>query len=484
MPADWSLGLRLSRHFRRKHGPTLDDATRQALRDLPSVHELIASVRSTNDGIGVSESYLAHLARSVIDAARSEILVGRVELTDNVAAAFLEQFLLLKADGPTRVLNGTGVIIHTNLGRSPVSAATAQAMAVAARNYLPLEVHLDTGLRGGRGHEIDVLLRALTGAQRSIAVNNNAAAILLALTALCDGNKVIVSRGEAVEIGGGFRIPDVMRQSGAVLVEVGTTNRTRIADYEEAIDSETVALLSVHASNFEISGFTEKPALAELSRLAHDHGLLLIEDVGSGCLVDTTQYGLKHEPTLSESIEAGVDVVTASGDKLLGGPQAGLILGTGESVSKIARHPLARAVRIDKTVQAGVAETLRHYLTNEYEDRVPIWWMISRTVEQLDRRVQSWLDALDDSRCRCTSTVSVVGGGSLPGKSQASRGLTLQVDGLGASEITRRLRIGEPPVFARVADEVVIIDARTILPDQDDDLINAIRVQLDGSGGL
>ncbi|MGH6943836.1 MAG: L-seryl-tRNA(Sec) selenium transferase, partial [Geminicoccaceae bacterium] len=306
--------------------PELDASLHQHLRELPSVSELIADT-SSQDGPALEERYLVDTARQVIGAARQSALAGDTTAIRDVKSHYLAAVRFLAASGPQVVINATGVIVHTNLGRAPVSRATAEAMAAAATNYLPLEVELETGERGGRGAEVQRLMAALTGAERAHMVNNNAAAILLTLSALCAGQRVVISRGELVEIGGGFRIPDVLRQSGAELVEVGTTNRTRLADYEQAIDDSTAAILTVHASNFELSGFTTKPALSELAALAHHRGVLLIEDVGSGCLVETERYGLQHEPTLTQSIEAGVDVVTASGDKLLGGPQAGLILG-------------------------------------------------------------------------------------------------------------------------------------------------------------
>jgi L-seryl-tRNA(Ser) seleniumtransferase len=308
-------------------------------------------------------------------------------------------------------------------------------------------------------------------------VNNNAAAVLLMLAATSAGKGVIVSRGEAVEIGGGFRIPDVMRQSGARLVEVGTTNRTYLSDYERAIDDDTAALLRVHASNFAIIGFTAAPSLAELAGLAQVRGVLMLEDVGSGCLLDTERYGLEHEPTLRESIAAGVDVVCASGDKLLGGPQAGIICGRGEVVDRIARHPLARAVRADKTCLAGIAMTLRHYLRGDAPERLPIWWSIARTPDWLEQRAHSWRLGIGNGAMVVRSQ-AVVGGGSLPGKTLPSWSLALDPGERGAEELARALRLGEPHVFPRVADGKVLIDTRTVLPGQDDALVAAIRSAL------
>ena len=418
---------------------------------------------------------IGRVIRDIIDAVREEILSGRRMSRESLDRRIDATLQFLMTDDVKRVINATGVIVHTNLGRSPVSKATADAMSEAAGSYLPLEVRLESGERGGRGEEAQLLLHALTGAEDTLIVNNNAAAILLTLSALCAGKRVLVSRGEAVEIGGGFRIPDVMRQSGADLVEVGTTNRTNLADYADNIDEETAAILTVHASNFEISGFTQKPQLDELADLAHSRGLLLLEDVGSGCLVETIDYGLDHEPTLGESIESGVDVVTASGDKLLGGPQAGLILGSSDSVGRVRRHPLARAVRTDKSVQAGIAATLRHYVRGEQDEEVPIWWMMSRTLPDLQARARSWHASIDSCRCEVVATTSVTGGGSLPGKSLPSAGISLTPRSMGASQLARKLRMSENPVFPRIEEDRVILDARTVLPHQDQALIESVK---------
>lgn len=457
-----------------------DDPARAALRQLPSTDATVQSAKARFN-TPIEDRYLTAVVRQVISATRDEILHGDASSIDRFDSRLEASLSLMTTVGVRTVVNATGVIVHTNLGRSPVSAATAAAMAEAARNYLPLEVRLETGDRGGRGEEVATLMRALTGAESTLAVNNNAAAILLTLSAHCAGRQVIISRGEAVEIGGGFRIPDVLRQSGAHLVEVGTTNRTSLGDYANAVTDDTAAILTVHASNFEISGFTSKPRLAELAGLAHERAVLLIEDVGSGCLVDTEDYGLAHEPTLGESITAGVDVVTASGDKLLGGPQAGLILGSEAAVSVIRRHPLARAVRTDKTIQHGLAATLRHYLRGEQDREVPIWWMMSRTGDELRERARGWLDEIDDDRCALIETTSVTGGGSLPGKSQPSSGIAIHPRGATASDFAARLRTRPEAIFPRVEDDRVIIDARTILPEQDGPLVSGLRAALDSS---
>ena len=446
----------------------------EALRGLPSVDSALRKHGSRLENV-VDAGVLVRIIRDLIDATRADIIAGKLASLPSLDSRIDSTLQLLMNNDVRTVINATGVIIHTNLGRSPVSQETAAAMSAAACNYLPLEVRLGSGERGGRGEEVQILLNALTGAESALVVNNNAAAILLTLSALCRGKRVLISRGEAVEIGGGFRIPDVMRQSGSDLVEVGTTNRTNLADYAENIDEETAAILTVHASNFEISGFTHKPRLADLAALAHNRGILLIEDVGSGCLVETAAYGLDHEPTLEESITAGVDVVTASGDKLLGGPQAGLILGTSVSVDQIRRHPLARAVRTGKSVQAGVAATLRHYVRGEQDEKVPIWWMMSRTVADLRARAASWQADIGSATCEVVETTSVTGGGSLPGKSQPSAGLSIQAPSMSAGDLSRRLRLADRSVFPRIEEDRVILDARTVLPGEDQALIETVR---------
>lgn len=454
----------------------MNEQQRSALRALPSVDALLRDPRVLEAAGSMPAPTIADIARSQQERARAAILTGDATAGEELVHALADELSALTAIEPVVVINGTGVVIQTNLGRAPVSSETAHAMATAAASYLPLETRLATGERGGRGEEVAALFRVLTGAEDALVVNNNAAAVTLVLAALAAGGEVVVSRGEAVEIGGGFRIPDVLRQSGARLVEVGTTNRTYARDYAAAISGDTAALLRVHASNFAILGFTAQPALAELATLARERGVLLIEDVGSGCLLETRDYGLAHEPTLAESIAAGVDVVCASGDKLLGGPQAGIILGRAEVVARVRRHPLARAMRADKTALAGLARTLRHYLLGDATERIPVWWSISRTPEWLRERAGSWRAALGAGEV--IATESVVGGGSLPGKTLPSYGLALEAGGRSAETLARSLRLGEPHVFPRIVDDRVAIDARTVLPEQDAALLAALRTVL------
>ena len=399
-----------------------------ALRNLPSISSILAHPRIRERANGLREDLVASVARAVVDSRRASILDGSaVHVEDDMIDQVITSLDALLRPKLHEVINGTGVIVHTNLGRSPVSDDTARAMVEAAAHYVPLEIDLEAGKRGGRMAEVTRLMELLTGAESTLVVNNNAAAVLLTLSALCLGREVILSRSQAVEIGGGFRVPDVMRQSGARLVEVGTTNRTYARDYDAAITDETAALLTVHWSNFRIIGFTAQPTLEELSALARRHGIHLIEDLGSGSIADTAPYGLMHEPTVGESLAQGVDVVCFSGDKLLGGPQAGIISGSAEVVQRISAHPLARAVRADKSALAGVAATLRHYIHDDFTETIPIWRMISSSVEDLEERCRGWLDQLPDSGAEIAVSQSTVGGGSLPGEALESRAVVFSV---------------------------------------------------------
>jgi L-seryl-tRNA(Ser) seleniumtransferase len=374
------------------------------------------------------------------------------------------------------VINATGVIIHTNLGRAPLSKRARQAMAQISAGYSNLEYDLGAGARGSRYvHAADLLCR-LTGAEDALVVNNNASALLLTLTTLAKEREVLISRGQLVEIGGGFRIPDVMRQSGAQLIEVGTTNRTYVRDYADALHSmKTALILRVHHSNFQLTGFVHEPALAELVGLSDEYAIPVVDDLGSGTLLDTQPYGLAHEPTIQESIAAGASVITASGDKLLGGPQAGLIVGKSDLIAKLRRHPLARAVRVDKTTLAGLQATLLAYLEDKATEEIPVWRMISTPVEALARRTRKWHRALKATGIPLSvvAAESTIGGGSLPGQTLPTRVLALEVSSPDA--LAARLRAAEPPLVARIEDNRLLLDPRTVLPEQDAALIEVMR---------
>jgi L-seryl-tRNA(Ser) seleniumtransferase len=387
------------------------------------------------------------------------------------ARVWLENYL-----APTLqpVINGTGVIVHTNLGRAPLSQAARQAIDAAARGYSTLEYDLASGERGSRTVHAEQLLTRLTHAEAALVVNNNAAAVLLMLTALCQGKEVIISRGQLVEIGGGFRIPDVMAQSGARLVEVGTTNRTHLRDYAHAITENTAAILVAHHSNYKIIGFSSEPALAELAELAHEHNLPLLYDQGSGALLDSSPYGLEPEQTVLDSLTAGADVVAFSGDKLLGGPQAGILVGQQKLVAQLKRHPLARAVRADKLCLAGLSATLTHYLTENALEEIPVWHMIARPLEEIASEADTWAARLQERgiQAEVVDGRSTVGGGSLPGTSLPSRAVAIDLANL--NQFAARLRQEKVPVIGRIQDGRFLIDPRTILKDQVEMLLQSV----------
>ena len=468
------------------------------LRQLPSVdevlrHTLLASIAATS-----ARPLLVECARQTLSVHREQIRSGQASPTLEAIATHVYQLFQQQQRPSLRpVLNATGVIINTNLGRAPLSQESLQAIVEVAQGYANLEYALEEGERGSRHTHVRRLLAELTGAEDALVTNNNAAAVLIVLSALAAGREVIISRGQLVEIGGGFRVPDVLRQSGARLVEVGATNRTRLRDYETAITAETATLLNVHPSNFLISGFTESVPLAALAELAHSRGLLAVTDLGSGCFLETTLFGLAHEPTPQESIAAGADIVCFSGDKLLGGPQAGIILGKRELIGQIARHPLMRAIRIDKLTLAGLETTLRHYQRHEAPERIPIWRMIAASPEALKQRASQWQTQLRNWGI-CAELIdgqSTIGGGSLPGETipttllaiPANTGKSQQSQNGAAPEapphspldaLAARLRVGEPPVVARILRDRLVLDPRTILPEQDDALLAALRAAL------
>ncbi|HEX5503085.1 MAG TPA: L-seryl-tRNA(Sec) selenium transferase, partial [Thermomicrobiales bacterium] len=364
----------------------------------------------------------------------------------------------------------------------------AAAMRDALTRYTPLELDLASGERGGRMAEIAALLAALTGCEAALVVNNNAAATALVLAALAAGRAVLLARGEAVEIGGGFRVPDVMRESGARLVEVGTTNRTYLRDYAAAVGDDTAALLKVHASNFRVVGFTHETTIAELAGLGRQRGLPVLHDLGSGALLDTEEFGLAHEPTVPESVRDGAAVTCFSGDKLLGGPQAGVIVGRRDLVERVARHPLARAVRADKSCLAGVAATLRHYLRGEELQRVPVWRMIATGPDRLRHRAEALRAALarEGIAAHLLAARSAVGGGSLPGQTLPTTALAFDAAQLAARGYTldafaAALRRGEPAVIGRIVDDCYQLDPRTIFPEDDHALLARLRETLGGA---
>ncbi|RMG35662.1 MAG: L-seryl-tRNA(Sec) selenium transferase [Planctomycetota bacterium] len=377
-----------------------------------------------------------------------------------------------------RVINATGVVLHTGLGRAPLSAAAVAAVQSVA-GAANVEFDLQTGTRRTRGFQLTGLLTTLTAAEDALIVNNNAAATLLTLQALCSGREVVISRGQLIEIGGSFRLPEIFELSGAVLREVGTTNRTRVSDYERAIGPQTAAILHVHTSNYRVVGFAETPAIEELVRVAHRHGLLAIDDIGSGCLVDLPAHGLPAEPTFARSIAAGADLVLGSGDKLLGGPQAGIIVGRSRCVQMLRQHPLARCVRIDKLTLAALAATLETYVRGTYAEELPLFRLLLTPQQELLGRAEAIVTqvrALPKVRVAVRRDVAPVGGGSLPGCELPTAVIALRHAVWPAAQLARRLRTGRVRIVPRIADDEVLIDLRSVPPEQDDSIVLALRL--------
>lgn len=457
------------------------------LRLLPSIDELLQSASG--------QQLISQFSRPMtLRAVRASIALARADIRNGAACPSPEALLdtaehLLEIEQRPHlqpVINATGVIINTNLGRAPLSEEALQVMQQVAGGYSNLEYDLETGERGSRHTHVAALLRELTGAEAALVTNNNAAAVLVALSALSAGRQVVISRGQLVEIGGGFRVPDVMRQSGCQLVEVGTTNRTRIGDYAGALNEHTALLLRVHPSNFLITGFTESTPLDALVELASQHNFLVMDDLGSGCLLPSERYGLAHEPTPRESIAAGADVVCFSGDKLLGGPQAGILVGKADVLARIARHPLMRAVRIDKLTLAALEATLRHYQRDEAETHIPVWRMISTQPKHISSRAASWVSKLQAHGipARTQRGESTVGGGSLPGETLPTTLLALDAAHvpLPLEELAKRLRLRRTPLIARIHHDTLLLDPRTVLPEQDKEVVRALVEEMGHAG--
>src|SRR5271154_538038 len=459
------------------------------LRQIPSVDELLAQTRGAALAGRMDRGLVVEVARAVLADLRARI-AGEA----NFSAMALEQGSLeeritaeverILARSVQPVINATGVILHTNLGRAPLAAGVVEEFRRTATQYTNLEYDLEAGARGKRDVHLSRLIERMTGAESAIVVNNCAAAVLVVLAALARGGEVIVSRGELIEIGDGFRIPEIMEQSGAVLREVGTTNRTRIADYENAICEKTRALLRVHPSNFEITGFAEKPSLEELAALSQRVGLPLVEDLGSGCLVDLSGSGIS-EPTVRQSIEAGAGIVMFSGDKLLGGPQAGIIAGKKDLIARVRRHPLFRALRVDKLTIAALEATLGAYLRAAWEE-LPALRMMRLTADELQRRSEEFLAALrpqlprDEVECEIADGHSLAGGGSTPSQTLPTKLLRFASGRHSAAQLEQRLRRAPAgiSVIARVEDDRLVLDLRTVFPDQEPLLIKTLAVAL------
>jgi L-seryl-tRNA(Ser) seleniumtransferase len=455
----------------------------ELFRELPSVDELL---RATEFAALIEEHGSAAVTdsiRSVVTRLREQISSGLLDAArlrlavDGLISAVEAQLRRTLSHSLRPVINATGVILHTNLGRAPLAEQALAHVREAAVSYSNLEFDVEAGERGKRDVHVDRLFQKLlavgggelaSATPSTIIVNNNAASVLLALNTLAEGGEVIVSRGELVEIGGSFRIPDVMAKSGATLREVGTTNRTRLVDYEKAINERTRLLLRVHRSNFEITGFTEQPTVDELVSLARKRGIPLMEDLGSGALVDLGRFGVRGEPTILDSLRAGVDVVTYSGDKLLGGPQAGLLSGRADLIARMRANSLFRALRVDKLTYAALESTLLAYLKHEY-DAIPALRMMGLTKEEIGGRAESVAGRARSSRVKIEiiDGESVIGGGAAPSSVLPTRLLAATCDGFSANELSTGLRKCSPPIISRVEEGRVLLDLRTVFPEQD-----------------
>jgi L-seryl-tRNA(Ser) seleniumtransferase len=464
-----------------------EDARTNRLRSLPSVDELLRTPEAAEIANATGQARALVLAREVCELLRKAILenakvaerlINKETALMEAALRMTELFRSRDREGVVRVINATGVIVHTNLGRSSLSENARRAAAEAA-GYCTLEYDLGTGKRGRRGAGAERMICDLTGAEGAVIVNNCAAAAFLTLTVLAGGREVIVSRGELVEIGGDFRVPDVLAQSGATMREVGTTNRTKLRDYETALSPATAMILRVHPSNYRVVGFTETPRLADLADLAHRSGVILFEDAGSGAMTDLSGFGLSGEPLIASSLKDGADLVSFSGDKLLGGPQAGIIAGKSELVEKIRRHPLYRALRVDKIVYAALEATLHSYLKGKQFEEIPTLRMLAASEAEIKERANALVERVAAKsdvglRLEVVSGESVIGGGSAPDFKPGTALIAIEAEGATAELIESRLRENTPPVIARIADDRVVMDLRTVDPSEEADVIEAL----------
>ena len=444
---------------------------------LPSIDHLLKTPDLAKLLETFGRSLSLEAARSVLEEIREDTIHTDAAIPDQaeIITRIKQQLDAWLRPSLVPVINATGVILHTNLGRAPLSRATRLAISAAAEGFTNLEFNLETGKRGKRSVHATHILAQLTGAEAGFVVNNNAGAVLLVLSALASGKKVVVTRSQLVEIGGGFRIPDVMRQSGAELVEIGTTNRVHLYDFERALENKDIALVLVaHHSNFKLIGFHSEPELAEVVEIAHRFGVPVVHDLGSGAMLDTARYGLAHEPMVQESIKAGCDLVCFSGDKLLGGPQAGIIIGKKALIKTIRVHPLARALRSDKLTLAGLTATLFHYLKDEAERELPIWQMIAKPLDEIQASAEHWRQFLGFGEV--ISGYSTVGGGSLPTEEMPTYLLALAPKKPDA--FMKALRENHPPVIARIDEDRVLLDPRTIFPDQEAALLRNLASAL------
>lgn len=458
--------------------------SRDALRDIPQVQGLLEHPQAAALSVAYSRAEVTSALRSLLDEVRVDLLNDqRCELPDFTSGAFfsdVERTIELgRETSLRRVINATGIVIHTNLGRAPLAREAVEAIGTVAASYSNLEFDLETAGRGSRYDHVEALICELTGAEGAVVVNNCAAAVFLCLSAFARGREVVASRGELIEIGGSFRMPDMIEQSGATLVEVGTTNKTRISDYAEAVTPETTVFLKSHTSNYRIVGFSSAPSRADLVQSARQHDLTVIEDLGSGVLVDMSHLGLPDEPVVEDILREGIDLVTFSGDKLLGGPQAGIIAGQREAIAKLKRHPLLRAMRIDKLSLAALEATLRLY--PPYGDpftSIPVLRSLAAPLETLRARAQrvvSQCREVEGLQAETVESVAYAGGGSLPQQDLESFAVSLSRDGVSAHALADQLRMAATPVIGRLASDRLLLDMRTIGEDDVSEILEALK---------
>jgi L-seryl-tRNA(Ser) seleniumtransferase len=446
------------------------------LRQIPAVDQLIKTKPMTDCISEFGRPLTLQAIRTVLEEVRLRYSEGdSIPAEEDLLIGVIDKLASWTAPTLQPVINATGVILHTNLGRAPISGSALQAIQAAASGYSSLEYQLDKGRRGSRSIHAESTLKQLTGAEGVLVVNNNASAVLLILTVMAARRKVVIARSQLVEIGGGFRIPDVMKQSGAKLFEIGTTNRVHLYDYERAIQEESIKMvMRAHRSNFQIIGFTSEPTLEEIVTISHQAGVPVVDDLGSGSLIDTAEFGLGHEPMVQESLQAGVDLVCFSGDKLLGGPQAGIILGKLELINKLKKHPLARAIRADKLCLAALSATMLHYLKSEALTEIPVWSMISEPLKQIKSKAGRWIEFLGQGDL--VEGKSTVGGGSLPGETLPTWLIAFSVRH--PNKVLSSLREAQPPIIARLEEDRLVLDPRTVLANQEEQLLSNLQMIL------
>ena len=457
------------------------------LKNLPSVDQLLRRDALQPLIASVGRDTVRDRLREILDEFRLELVGsnGNAEsfpdaatLEEKIEARLAARFDSRRKAQTQRVINATGVVLHTNLGRAPLGDTALAAIQEVARDYSNLEYDLASGKRGKRGLGLEASLRELLHCEAAAVVNNCAAAVLLTLNTLAEGGEVIVSRGELIEIGGSFRIPDVIAKSGARIREVGTTNRTRLADYEKAINENTKVILRAHPSNYRIIGFTEKPALEDLAKLARERGLPLFEDLGSGCLIDLNPLGIHDEPAVAQAIKAGASVVAFSGDKLLGGPQAGIILGKAELIKRIKSNPLMRALRVDKLTYAALEATVAAYLSGRALEEIPVQAMLHQSKETISRRAQSFLQQAQkmesNLKLKLMDGHSVIGGGSAPETQLPTTLISLTHTEMTAGQMEEKLRLNAPPVITRIVENQLVLDLRTVSPQSENEILSAL----------